>query len=478
VTDRDIGFMTAADLASNIRSRAISPVEAVEATLRRIAETQPTLNAFITVSGDEARAAAKAAEAAVARGDALGPLPGVPVSVKDIINTAGVKTTFGSRLMAENVPAADAVAVARLKRAGAIVIGKTTTPEQAHKLLTDAPLFGTTRNPWNLELTAGGSSGGGAAAVAAGLGPLSLATDAGASTRQPAACCGVVGFKPTLGLVPHNQVPEAFGNFIHLGIFARSAADAALMLETLAGEHPSDPYSHGRHAPPFRRVIATSARLDGLRFAWRPLLGNTLLARDVRAACESALHAFEELGGRVEPVEEEVENAEPTWRVLQQSNWAARFEKDAAEHADKMDPSLVEGIREGLKYTGRDVQRAMYRRTQFYRSVQPWFDKHDFTLTPTISRTPLPADHKALEPITIDGAGAGDMRRAWVPYLNLFNLTGNPAVSIPCGWTPDGLPVGLQIVGRWYADAEVLRVAAAFEAVRPWADRIPPHAPK
>jgi aspartyl-tRNA(Asn)/glutamyl-tRNA(Gln) amidotransferase subunit A len=314
--------------------------------------------------------------------------------------------------------------------------------------------------------------------VAAGLGPLSLATDAGASTRQPAACCGVVGMKPTLGVVPHNQLPEAFGNFIHLGVFARTVGDAALMLETIAGEHPSDPFSLGRHAPPFSRIVATSGRLQGLRFAWRPLLGNRLLAREVRAVCEAALPVFEQLGGRVELVEQEVENAEPTWRVLQQSNWAARFEKDAAENAGRMDPSLVEGIREGLRYTGRDVQRAMYHRTQLYRSTQQWFDACDFVLTPTLSRSPLAATHKALDPITIDGEDASDMRWAWVSYLNLFNLTGHPAISIPCGWTGNGLPVGLQIVGRWHTDAELLRVAAAFETAHPWAGRRPPHAPK
>jgi aspartyl-tRNA(Asn)/glutamyl-tRNA(Gln) amidotransferase subunit A len=476
MSDAKIAFTSAADLAAQIKKRTLSPVEVVEATLRRIAASQPTLNAFITVCADEARAAASTAEAAVRRGDALGPLHGVPVSIKDIINTAGVKTTFGSRLMAKNVPAADAVAVARLKRAGAIVIGKTTTPEQAHKLLTDAPLFGTTRNPWNLDLTPGGSSGGSAVAVAAGLGPLSLATDAGASTRQPAACCGIVGFKPTLGLLPHNQVPDAFGNFIHLGMLARTVRDTGLMLRVLAGEHPSDPYSMGRMGGDL--LPSSEAGWVGKRVAWRPFLGNTKLAREVRTACDAAAAMIESLGARVDLVEEEVENAEPTWRVLQQSNWAARFEKDATEHADKMDPSLVEGVREGLKYTGRDVQRAMYKRTQFYRSVQQWFDTHDFVLMPTISRPPLSVGHKALDPITIDGEDAGDMRRAWVPYLNLFNLTGNPAISVPCGWTRDGLPIGLQIVGRWYADAALLQVAAAFEAVRPWADRIPPFAPE
>jgi aspartyl-tRNA(Asn)/glutamyl-tRNA(Gln) amidotransferase subunit A len=247
-------------------------------------------------------------------------LHGVPISVKDIINTAGVPTTFGALLMKDNVPGADAVAVRRLKAAGAIVVGKTTTPEQAHKLLTDAPLFGVTRNPWDLDLTAGGSSGGSAAAVAAGLGPLSLATDAGASTRLPAACVGIVGMKPTLGVAPHNQLPEAFGNFIHLGVLSRTVQDAALMLGVLSGEHRSDPYSMGRAAAEF----SDGANIHGVRIAWRPLLGNSLLAADVREACEGALGVFEELGAGVETVAQELENAEPTWRILHPPRYRRR----------------------------------------------------------------------------------------------------------------------------------------------------------
>ena len=473
MTDADLAFLTATELAGRIRAGEVSPGEAVENVLARVEASQPTLNAFITVCAEEARAAARAAEAALAAGGDVGKLHGVPVSVKDIINTAGIPTTFGSLLMKDNVPAADAVAVQRLKQAGAIIVGKTTTPEQAHKLLTDAKLFGVTRNPWNLDLTAGGSSGGSAAAVAAGLGPLSLATDAGASTRLPAACVGIVGMKPTLGVAPHNQLPEAFGNFIHLGVFSRTVADAALMLGVLSGEHRSDPYSMDRPTADF----SPGSDFDGVRIAWRPLLGNTLLAADVRAACEDALLVFEGFGARIETVEEEFDNAEPTWRILQQSNWAVRFANDAEDNADQMDPSLVEGVRAGLAYTGRDVQRAMYRRTRFYRDVQAWFDDCDLVLTPTIARTPLAADHKALAPIDIDGEDAGDMRQSWCPYLNLFNLTGNPAISIPCGWTADGLPVGLQIVGRWHADAAVLGAAATFEAARPWTDRRPPEAP-
>ena len=449
-----------------------SPVDIVDQTLSRVEAAQPSLNAFITVCADEARAEAKTRAETLARGDAPGPLHGVPVSVKDLINTAGVRTTFGSLLMKDNVPTVDAVAVKRLRDAGAVIVGKTTTPDFAHKLLTDAPLFGTTRNPWNTDLTPGGSSGGSAAAVAAGLGPLSLATDAGASTRLPAACCGIVGHKPTLGLVPHNQVPDGFGNFIHLGLMARTVADVALMLGVLAGPHASDPFSVTTRAGDFSD-LEPADHIKGLRIAWRPFLGNEALDAGVREACESALLAFEELGAMVELDDEAVANAEPTWRVLQQSNWAARFEKDLNDSEDLLDPTLADGIREGLAYSGRDVQRAMYQRTQFYRAVQLWFENYDFVVTPTISRMPLPVEHKALDPIEINGKTAGDMRRTWCPYLNLFNLTGHPAVSIPCGWTEAGLPVGLQIVGRWMADADLLRLAAAFETLAPWADRTP-----
>ena len=472
-------YLSALDLAKRIRSRQLSAVELTETLLARIEASQPSLNAFITVCRDGALAAAREADAALALGKDVGPLHGVPISVKDIINTAGIRTTWGSRTMADNVPNADAIAVHRLKQAGAIIIGKTTTSEFAHKLMTDAPLFGTTRNPWDLQCTPGGSSGGSAVAVAAGLGPLSLATDAGASTRLPAACTGIVGLKPTLGLVPHSQVPDGFNNFIHLGLMARTVADTALMLDVLSGADSSDPHSLGVARTQTLAAIAdvNAESLRGLRVAWRPLAGNTLLDDQVRHACEQAVDAFRMLGCHVDVVETPVENAEPAWRVLQQSNWAARFFDRIEELAPLLDPSFVEGIRAGGAYSGQQITRATYKRTEHFRTVQGWFSTYDLVLTPTMSRPPLAADHAALEPITIGSLDAGDMRQSWVPYLNLFDLTGHPAVSIPCGWTNEGLPVGLQIVGPWYADAAVLRAAAAFERARPWADKIPPHAP-
>jgi aspartyl-tRNA(Asn)/glutamyl-tRNA(Gln) amidotransferase subunit A len=274
-----LAYLPAVELAKLIRSRQLSAVELTVTTLDRIEANQPSLNAFITVCREEAMAAARDADAALAQGKDLGPMHGVPVSVKDIINTAGIRTTWGSRTMADNVPGIDAIAVHRLKQAGAIIIGKTTTSEFAHKLMTDAPLFGTTRNPWDLRYTPGGSSGGSAVAVAAGLGPLSLATDAGASTRLPAACTGIVGMKPTLGLIPHSQVPDGFNNFIHLGLMARTVADTALMLDALSGADPSDPHSLGVDRTQTLAAIADASpeSLRGLRVAWRPLAGNTML---------------------------------------------------------------------------------------------------------------------------------------------------------------------------------------------------------
>src|SRR3954462_4059452 len=300
----DLAYTSAAELAALIAQRVVSPVEIVDIVLDRIEKTQPTLNAFITVCADDARAAAKAAEAAVMRGDTLGPLHGGPFAVKDLVNTADLRTTFGSVALADNVPAADSPAVARLKQAGAILVGKTTTPEFGHKCFTEAPLFGRTANPWDLSRTSGGSSGGAAAAVAAGLAPIGIGTDGGGSSRIPAACCGVVGFKQTLGLVPHDLTPAGFGNQSHLTPMPRTVMDTALILQAMAGPHPCDPHALGLPTPDFVGAARAEGDLKGVRIAWRPYLGNDRLAAEVQAECEAGLTALAELGARVELVED------------------------------------------------------------------------------------------------------------------------------------------------------------------------------
>ena len=469
-------FIGAGELAARIRRRETTSVAAVGEALARIERLQPVLNAFVTVCRDEALEQAAAVDAAIARGESMGPLAGVPFSVKDIINTKGVRTAWGSKLMANNVPDMDGVAVARMKSAGAILLGKTTTSEFAYKLLTDSPLTGITRNPWNPERTPGGSSGGSAVAVASGMGPLSLATDAGASTRLPAACCGIVGLKPTLGTVPHNQVPDGFNNFIHLGVMARNVADAALMLDVIAGPHQADPHSLSVPLPGAVHGLDSPRDLKGARIAWRPLMGNTLLDPEIRALCEAALAHLSGVGAVVETLDEAVESAYPAWLVLQQSNWAARYFSTIDKVQDQIDPGFAEGIRAGGAISGQQLLAATYKRTALFRAVQGWFSKHEWLATPVTARSPLSATHGPNEPIEIGGQAAGDPRESWAPYLNLFNLTGHPAISLPVGFTRDGLPVALQLVGRWYSEAGLLALASRLESLLALGAPVPPAA--
>ncbi|HEX6442661.1 MAG TPA: amidase [Stellaceae bacterium] len=469
----DLAYTSAAELAVMIARRAVSPVEIVDLVLARIERTQPTINAFITVCAEEAREAAKAAETAVMHGDSLGPLHGVPFAVKDLVNTAGVRTTFGSFALADNVPPTDSVAVARLKSAGAVLVGKTATPEFGHKCFTEAPLFGRTANPWDISRTPGGSSGGAAAAVAAGLGPIGIGTDGGGSSRIPAACCGVVGFKQTLGLVPHDLTPDGFGNQSHITPMTRTIRDTALMLQAVTGPDTCDPHSLGLPVPDFVAAAGPEGDLNGARIAWRPLLGNTMLSREVREACETALAAFAELGAIVEPVEDDFQSSEPIWLVLTQSFWNARFRRYVAQFGNRMSDTLLRQMDNGAGHSAVALQEAMFERTRVFREVQRWFETYDMVATPTLSRTALAIDHDFFAPIEIDGEVADTVRKAWYPYTLPFNLSGNPAVTLPCGRGADGLPIGLQLIGPHLGDAKLLRAAALYEAARPWAGERP-----
>ena len=259
-------------------------------------------------------------------------------------------------------------------------------------------------------------------------------------------------------------MPDAFNNFIHLGVMARTVEDCALMFEALAGEHRSDPWSI---------ISSKKTRPATLRIEWRPLLGNTLLDEEVREQCEAALGA---IGLETKKIEEPFENAEGPWRVLQQSNWAARFFARIDEVEPRIEPGFAEGIRAGGAYTGQQLLAATVKRTELFRKVQSWFERCDLVATPTLSRPALRAAHRVDEPISINGQEAGDMRVAWAPYLNVFNLTGHPALSVPAGFTREGLPVGLQLVARWHAEADLFAASRMIEKARPWARRLPPEA--
>jgi len=470
----DLCFVPATELARHIVAKKVSPVEVVEAVLARIDRWQPKVNAFITVTGGEARRMAREAEAAVMAGKPLGPLHGVPFSVKDLLNTAGVRTTFGSQGFADNVPAADCVAVARLKAAGAILIGKTTTPEFGHQPMTEAPLFGRTLNPWNLERTSGGSSGGAGAAVAAGLGPLGVGTDGGGSVRIPAACCGIVGMKQTLGLVPHDQSPDSFGLMSYIGPMTRTVEDAAAMLAVMAGPDPRDVYSIGREAGDLAAAGRADGDLAGMRVAWRVFLGNDRIDSATRQLFEDAVRVFEAFGARLEHREDPFDSTLPAWAPLTFSAWTSRFGALEQRLGNRMTGSLRRWIAEGRETSAVAVQDALGVRTAAFRQVQSWFETADLILMPTLARPAIAASHDVADPIEIEGKPTGTTREAWYPYTHPFNLTGHPAITVPCGWTGDGLPVGLQIIGPWLADARVLRAAALFEAARPWCDRRPP----
>jgi aspartyl-tRNA(Asn)/glutamyl-tRNA(Gln) amidotransferase subunit A len=470
----EFAFTPAAELARLLRRRELSPVELLDGLLSRIERFNPRFNALITVCAEEARAAAREAERVLLRGEPTGPLCGVPFSVKDLLDTAGVKTTFGSVIFAEHVPPKDAVAVARLKAAGAILIGKTTTPEFGHKCMTEAPLFGRTANAWDLSRTAGGSSGGAAVAIAAGMGPLAVGTDGGGSGRIPAASNGVVGFKGTLGLVPHDMTADGFGNQSHILPMTRTVMDAALMLQAMAGPHPSDPHSLAQTPGDYVAAARPQGDLKGVRIAWRPYLGNSALAGEVMTLTEAALATLARLGAEVRIVDDDFETTEPYWLVLTQSFWNARLRCYVGEFGARMTPSLLRQMDEGARLGAAALEEAIFARTRIFREITGWFEDCDMVATPTLARTALRIDHDFFAPIEIDGELTDTVRKAWYPYTHPFNLSGNPAVSLPCGWADDGLPVGLQLVGPHGGDAALLRAASLFEMAQPWADRIPP----
>jgi aspartyl-tRNA(Asn)/glutamyl-tRNA(Gln) amidotransferase subunit A len=469
----DIAWLGAAEIADLIRDRKASALEVMQATLARAEKAQAALNCFITICADEALRDAKAADEAVARGDEVGPLHGVPLHVKDLVNTKGVRTTFASHMYENNIPAADAVSVARLKTAGAILMGKTTTPEFGHMPFTEAPLFGRTCNPYDPSRTSGGSSGGAAAAMAVGVGPLAIATDAGGSTRIPAACCGVVGFKQSLGLVPHDMSPDTFGNMSYITPTTRNVMDTALMLEAMGGADPNDIHSFGASTEGLVEAARGEGDLKGLRIAWRPYVGNTIVDSEILTRCEQVADALGDLGATVEPMGDDMEPTEPMWLVVSTALWNARFADQLPKWRDKMSPTLVRQMAGGGQHTAEMLARAALQRTAIYRKVQGWFDRYDLILMPTLSRTALPIQERLFDPIEIEGKVAGSIRKAWYPYTHPFNLTGNPAVTLPAGMHSDGLPIAVQLVARRGADAALLRAAAIFERAMPW-DEIRP----
>ena len=463
----ELCWMSAAMLAAAITRKKVSPVEVTRAVLDRIERVNPRLNAYVTITADQALRDARAAERAVGKkGARLGPLHGVPFSTKDLVITKGVRTTFGTRFLADNVPTEDAPMVARMKAAGGIQLGKTNTPTFGWIGATHNLVFGITRNPWNTDRTPGGSSGGASAAVAAGLGPVAIGTDGGGSIRIPASFAGIFGHKASYGRIPVYP-PSGAWSLGHIGPMTRTVEDAALMMNACAGPDERDQYSLPADGTDY--VKALKGSLKGLRVGWSPDLGFArVVDPEVEATCAKAARRFRELGAKVDEARLGWPSPKAAWEAIFCGGIATRM-APYLDRPNDIDPGLLPIIQDAIKWPASRYVQAWFDRLSWYEHVRRYFDTHDLLLTPTIATPPF----KVGLDNPPDIAGRAVEPYDWIPFTYPFNLTGNPAASVPCGFTKDGLPIGLQIVGRRFDDVTVLRAAAGYEKLAPWAERTP-----
>ncbi|HWP45613.1 MAG TPA: amidase [Candidatus Limnocylindrales bacterium] len=466
MNQEDLCFMPATDLVAAFLAKKLSPVEVMDAVIARIERINPIVNAFCTLTLEEARQKAKEAEVAIMRGDRLGPLHGVPVSIKDLVITKGVRTMRGSKIYENYIPDEDAPVVERLRDAGAIMLGKTTTPEFGWKGVTDSPVTGITRNPWNLERTCGGSSGGAGVAVAAGLGPIAQGSDGGGSIRIPSSFCGIYGLKPTYGRIAAYP-PSAMETFSHLGPMTRTVKDAALMMQVMAGPDERDRLS--LPAQNIDYLAATEGDIRGLRVAWSVDLGYAAVDPEVARITEAAAKVFIDLGCQVEAVDPGFGNPEPFFAIFWIGGIGTFISDYLPKWESQMDPGLLTFAEQLKSLTAKDYVQATFKRVEFWQKVRKFFEKYDLLLTPSVAVPPFQIGINSPPEI----AGEKISWINWTPFTYPFNLTGQPAATVPCGWTQDGLPVGLQIVGRRYDEATVLRASAAFERAKPWANKRP-----
>ena len=461
----EVCWLSAIALRERYRRRELSPVEVAAAVLERIDRVNPALTAYVTITRDLALAQAGKAGRAYDAGEA-GPLAGIPISIKDLTPTKGIRTTRGSLMDPDWVPDYDPPFVERVYTAGAVMLGKTNAPELGWKGDSGNRIVGPSHNPWRHGRTAGGSSGGAGAAVAAGLGPLAQGSDGAGSIRIPAAFCGIFGIKPSFGLVP--QFPaSAVGDLSHLGPVTRTVRDAALLLDVVAGADPRDRLSYSAGVD---HLAACEGGIAGLRVAWSPDLGYAPVEPAVRQATAAAVRRFaEDLGCHVDEVEPGIEDPYETLDRLWASAMAGYQGDRLEERRTILDPGLVREIDRARGFSAVEVAAAHQRRNAYYHAWRAFFARYDLLLTPTLPCTAFKAGDD--QPGQV--AGVATSYLSWTPFTYPFNLTGQPAATVPCGVDADGLPIGLQIVGRWRDDATVLRAAAAFEAVAPWAHRRP-----
>ncbi|MEU4832796.1 amidase [Streptosporangium sp. NPDC023615] len=459
-------YLTATEMTRLLRSGQVSAVELLDAHLRRIEEVNPEINAIVTLVADRARREAEEADRDLARGRWRGPLHGLPVAHKDLTDTAGIRTTYGSPLFADHVPGADAPIVRRMREAGAITVGKTNTPEFGTGSHTVNEIFGATRNPYDPSRSAGGSSGGAAAALATGMVALADGSDMGGSLRNPASFCNVAGLRPTPGRVP---APSAAAAWFTLGVpgpMARTAEDLALLMSVVAGFDAASPLSITEGGDVFTAPLEMD--LTGIRVAWSPDLGGLPIDAGTAQVTADAPAVLAALGARVERVDVDLSDAEDAFRIYRAWYYALSY-------GDLPRESLGANVRwnvdRGLEVTGADLARAERLRSGLYRRMDDFFDTYDFLVAPVSQAPPFPVDAPYVS--EINGERLPDYL-AWMRSAYWISVLHAPAASVPCGFTPDGLPVGVQIVGRPFADMAVLRLAHAFERATGHGSRRPP----
>ncbi|MEO7106167.1 MAG: amidase family protein [Rhodoferax sp.] len=468
----DYPFTSATALAQAISSKQVSPVELMRKCLERQEALEPTLNCFVTTTPESAMAEARRAEQAVMDGAGLGALHGVPISVKDLIAVGGIRQTFGSRTLADNLAVADAPSVERVRAAGACIIGKTTTTEFGCKGGGPSPLTGITRNPWDLSKTPGGSSLGAASSVAAGVTPFALGTDGGGSVRLPSAFSGLFGIKAQFGRVPVFPV-SATPTLAHVGPLARTVRDAALLLGVISGHDRRDPFSLAGDVPDF--LGACDRPVRGMRIAWSATLGYGRPQEDVVAACEAAVHVLAGLGCDIVEWDrmsnegaDDITLRDPIdlWMAEFYAGVGTRLQSAMRNSRDLLDPAVAQMLDPALEQSIEDYYTKVFRRYEFRERMRAKFESIDLLLTPTTPCTAFAADANA-------PPWSAHNIISWMSYTYPFNLTGQPAASIPIGFSASGLPIGMQMVAKINHETDIFRAAAAYEQAMPWATKFP-----
>ena len=467
--DQEICFLTATELAWRIRSRELSAVEVVSAHLERIEAVNPSVNAIVTFLPDQALEDARAIDGALARGEELGPLAGLPVAHKDLALTRGVRTTFGSPIFENFVPEEDALIVERLKRAGAVTVGKTNTPEFGAGSQTYNEVFGETLNPYDTTRTCGGSSGGAAVALACGMLPLADGSDMGGSLRNPAGFCNVVGFRPSPGRVPSWPTQTAWSTLSVEGPMARTVTDVALMLSAISGPDPRSPIVLPEPGEAFLRSLERD--FSGARIAWSRDLGGLPVDSRVTATIDAQRHVFDALGCVVEDDEPDLADADEVFKALRAWSFELAYGDLLEDNRERMKDTVIWNIKEGRRLGGPEIGRAERKRTALYHRVRAFMERYEFLVLPVSQVAPF--DVKERYVTEIEGVEM-ETYIDWMKSCYYITVTGLPAVSVPGGFTPEGLPVGVQIVGRHQDDFGVLQLALAFEqATGFWKHRPP-----